>query len=930
MPGVDLAVLRGFFGGVQVGQSLVVVNGNNILDQTILLDGVVMDRATFEYAKADSELTNIKSLTEVIDNVEFVCLDPSADSDGDGVNDGVDVFPNNPAEWLDTDGDGVGDNEDPFPDALIDARLYRVASSAGGLVLNGGGTTRFGGGAVLVSGGASVPVEVNLEEGDVDIVPLSGLQGESLDASNFGTVYYERIGGAFSPSVRTPSGVAALETFGNRGGIPLEMSASGWIGGRNTTLGMIWDGRSGDGLEIGQTKEFYAVAEAGGNLVLGGRSSGGSLALYEASTSAPGAGDLTIFDTVGSGWFFGVSPDGSLLGGGSLDSTTGGYRAVVIDESRSLSFLPPSDAPIPWNFVYDIGSLANQIAFVGSGTFGANSAGHAAVWLAGGGMQRFTEFVAAQFSLTPDSDSFTDFRPTRVASVEVSPGTWVFCGEGVNANTGFNEGWILVAHPDEAEPLPPIISLNGDSDVTVECGVDAYVELGATAEDQFGDAIEVTIGGDTVNPAVLGSYSVTYHAVDERGLAAEQQVRVVEVVDTLPPMARPRDRVIAVDATGSLEITPSDLDAGSSDACGTVSLTIDQSSFDCGDLGVQPVTLTATDAQGFQDSAVAMVTIVDDLAPQLELVGPNPQVIECGTPYVELGVTVVDNCLAGVGEVLVESSGVDTTTTGAYEVIYNVRDASGNAALAVTRRVQVVDTVTPQISCPASFEVKATSLAGAVVSFSVGAIDSCDPNPVLSCVPSSGTLFPVGTTTVVCNALDASGNASSCQFVVKVLSAEEMVEDVGEVVAELADVPKGTVRSLSSKLQNVDAKLESGNTDAAVAQLRAFAGQVKALAGKKIDAELAAELVQSVGDIIAALSKPGSASRLSISLNTREIRFRVIDPGTIELTWERGSLEVADELQGPWSSVEDVASPLVLSLDRLQRFYRLAETGVSR
>ena len=36
-------------------------------------------------------------------------------SDGDGVGDNSDVFPNNSSEWNDNDDDGVGDNSDIFP-----------------------------------------------------------------------------------------------------------------------------------------------------------------------------------------------------------------------------------------------------------------------------------------------------------------------------------------------------------------------------------------------------------------------------------------------------------------------------------------------------------------------------------------------------------------------------------------------------------------------------------------------------------------------------------------------------------------------------------------------------------------------------------------------------------------------------------------------
>jgi serine protease len=38
------------------------------------------------------------------------------DSDGDGVADDLDAFPNDPTEWEDSDGDGRGDNSDIFPD----------------------------------------------------------------------------------------------------------------------------------------------------------------------------------------------------------------------------------------------------------------------------------------------------------------------------------------------------------------------------------------------------------------------------------------------------------------------------------------------------------------------------------------------------------------------------------------------------------------------------------------------------------------------------------------------------------------------------------------------------------------------------------------------------------------------------------------------
>ncbi len=52
------------------------------------------------------------------DSLDAFPNDPNetTDTDGDGVGDNSDAFPNNPSETVDTDGDGIGDNSDPYPD----------------------------------------------------------------------------------------------------------------------------------------------------------------------------------------------------------------------------------------------------------------------------------------------------------------------------------------------------------------------------------------------------------------------------------------------------------------------------------------------------------------------------------------------------------------------------------------------------------------------------------------------------------------------------------------------------------------------------------------------------------------------------------------------------------------------------------------------
>ena len=64
----DIAVLRAFSGAAQVGQATVVMNRNDIADQTISLSGFDFNRATFRYERT---VGNPINLIETVDNITF-------------------------------------------------------------------------------------------------------------------------------------------------------------------------------------------------------------------------------------------------------------------------------------------------------------------------------------------------------------------------------------------------------------------------------------------------------------------------------------------------------------------------------------------------------------------------------------------------------------------------------------------------------------------------------------------------------------------------------------------------------------------------------------------------------------------------------------------------------------------------------------------
>ena len=82
----------------------------------------------------------------------------------------------------------------------------------------------------------------------------------------------------------------------------------------------------------------------------------------------------------------------------------------------------------------------------------------------------------------------------------------------------------------------PIITLLGDSEVTIEVFSD-YFDAGITAYDSYdGDLANKIIVSNSVDPNVLGDYFIKYNVSDSSGNAADEVSRVVYVVDTTKPV----------------------------------------------------------------------------------------------------------------------------------------------------------------------------------------------------------------------------------------------------------------------------------------------------------------------------------------------------------------------------------------------------------
>jgi len=80
----------------------------------------------------------------------------------------------------------------------------------------------------------------------------------------------------------------------------------------------------------------------------------------------------------------------------------------------------------------------------------------------------------------------------------------------------------------------------------------------------------------------------------------------------------------------------------------------------------------------------------DNNAPTITLIGENPQIINVDVNYVELGATAYDEDDGDItSSIVIDSSLVNTSLAGSYNVTYTVTDSSGNTVM-VIRQVNVI------------------------------------------------------------------------------------------------------------------------------------------------------------------------------------------------------------------------------------------------
>jgi fibronectin type 3 domain-containing protein len=160
--------------------------------------------------------------------------------------------------------------------------------------------------------------------------------------------------------------------------------------------------------------------------------------------------------------------------------------------------------------------------------------------------------------------------------------------------------------------------------------------------------------------------------------------------------------------------------------------------------------------------------------------------------------------------------------TAAYEYYrLNITANGGDAGIQLSEwQILSADLTPPVLSTPANIQIGTVNQNGETVTFNATATDDEDGPVAVVCTPSAGSVFPIGSTTVVCKASDTSGNYSQTSFTVTVHDDTQ-----GDTSPPVLTVPAGiivpatsssgaTVTFATSALDAVDGARATTNTPA--------------------------------------------------------------------------------------------------------------------
>ncbi|MBL0017562.1 MAG: HYR domain-containing protein [Bacteroidetes bacterium] len=353
---------------------------------------------------------------------------------------------------------------------------------------------------------------------------------------------------------------------------------------------------------------------------------------------------------------------------------------------------------------------------------------------------------------------------TSFACANVGPNSVVLTVTDVNGNSSTCSSTITVA-----DQIAPVAICQNLTLMLNNAGTVALT--GAMANNGSSDACGIAslnVSTGSFSCANVGPNNVVLTVTDVNGNTSTCS-SIVTVQDTVDPMPVCQNITSFLSAGGSSTVTTTQINNGSSDACGIATLSLNNGAFSCANVGPNTVVLTVTDVNGNTSTCSSTVTVVDSIDPVAVCRNVTVQLNAGGNGT--LAASQVNNGSAdacGIASLSINTSSFTCANVGPNSVVLTVTDANGNSSTC-SSTITVADQVAPVAICQNLTlmlnNAGTVALTGAMANN--GSSDACG---IASLNVSTGSFScaNVGTNSVVLTVTDVNGNSSTCTSVVTV------------------------------------------------------------------------------------------------------------------------------------------------------------------
>uniref|UniRef100_UPI00386CCF81 hypothetical protein n=1 Tax=Algibacter sp. Ld11 TaxID=649150 RepID=UPI00386CCF81 len=318
--------------------------------------------------------------------------------------------------------------------------------------------------------------------------------------------------------------------------------------------------------------------------------------------------------------------------------------------------------------------------------------------------------------------------------------------------------------------------------------------------------ITLSASQSTFDCTNLGENSVILTVTDGNNLESTCTALVTVEDNVAPEAICFSDIDVAIDSAGNASISVADINNGSTDNCSIDTITIDQTEFDCSNLGANTVTLTVTDTSGNIDTCTTTVNIVDNQGPAVACKNITVELDNTGVATIVPGdIDDGSSDCSGLGSTSLSQSIFDCSNLGDNNVTLTVIDNVGNEE-SCTAVVTVLDTVKPTVICQ-DFTAQLDTTGNVTITtanIDNGSSDACGIDTITLDV-TTFNCDNIGNNAVTLTVTDLNGNSDSC-------TANVTVEDN---VAPTALCQAITVQLDATGNASITAdQIDNGSTDA--------------------------------------------------------------------------------------------------------------------